>query len=151
MSQLTTLAADGGIPTGQILGTLGAGGAALVATVVLVLGVKGQHKIKLDQMQAAGVGLLAGTLYATAGSIWSTPGSVTKGLTQALQGGIGGHVGLGAVATCIVAIIYGKKLKPRTAAIFGIAAASTFGAAGGLWGVISTTLAAFLNQALGVA
>src|SRR2546430_1704031 len=110
MTSTITLAA-GGIQGGQILGTLGASGAAAVATVVLVLGVKGQHKIRLDQMQAAGVGLLAGVLYGTAGAIWSTPGNVTKALTQALQGGIGGHFGLGAVATGLVAIIYGRKMK----------------------------------------
>lgn len=58
---------------------------------------------------------------------------------------------MGAIAVCLVAIIYGKKLKPRTAALFGIAAATIFAAAGGIWGVLNTTLAAFLNQALGVA
>ncbi|BDH16224.1 hypothetical protein [Streptomyces hygroscopicus] len=147
----TLAAAHAGIQGGQILGTLGASGAALAATVILVMGVKGQHKIKLDQMQAAIFGLVAGTLYATAASIWSTPGNVTKGLTAAIQGGVGGNVGLGAIAVCLVAIIYGKKLKPRTAALFGIAAASIFAAAGGIWGVLNTTLAAFLNQALGVA
>nr|WP_192964208.1 hypothetical protein [Streptomyces natalensis] len=150
MTSTITLAA-GGIQGGQILGSLGASGAALAATVILVLGVKGKKKLKFDQMQAAIVGLVAGTLYATAASIWSTPGNVTKGLTAAIQGGVGGRVGLGAVAVCIVAIIYGANLKPRTSAFLGIAAASTFAAAGGLWGVISTTLAAFLNQALGVA
>ncbi|UYB41198.1 hypothetical protein SLV14_003912 [Streptomyces sp. Je 1-4] len=147
----TLAAAHAGIQGGQILGTLGASGAALAATVILVMGVKGQHKIKLDQMQAAIVGLVAGTLYATAASIWSTPANVTKGLTAAIQGGVGGNVGMGAIAVCLVAIIYGKKLKPRTAALFGIAAATIFAAAGGIWGVLNTTLAAFLNQALGVA
>lgn len=147
----TLAAAHAGIQGGQILGTLGASGAALAATVILVMGVKGQHKIKLDQMQAAGGGLIAGVLYATAASIWSTPGSITKGLTAAIQGGVGGNVGMGAIAVCLVAIIYGKKLKPRTAALFGIAAATIFAAAGGIWGVVNTTLAAFLNQALGVA
>nr|WSX25670.1 hypothetical protein OG690_38670 [Streptomyces tubercidicus]WSX25683.1 hypothetical protein OG690_38735 [Streptomyces tubercidicus] len=145
-----TLAAAG-IQGGQILGSLGASGAALAATVFLVMGVKGQHKIKLDQMQASGVGLVAGVLYATAASIWSTPGNVTKGLASAVQGGVGGNVGMGAIALCLVVIVYGRKMKPRSAALFGIAAATIFAGAGGIWGVVNTTLAAFLNQALGVA
>ncbi|WP_030262058.1 hypothetical protein [Streptomyces violens] len=145
-----TLAAAG-IQSGQVLGSLGASGAALAATVFLVLGVKGKHKIKLDADQAAIVGLIAGTLYATAASVWSTPGSIAKGMAAAVQSGIGGNVGMGAIALVIVLVIYGMKLKPRTAALFGIAAASIFAAAGGLWGIVSTFLASGLNQVLGVA
>ncbi|MER7395470.1 hypothetical protein ABT381_08135 [Streptomyces sp. NPDC000151] len=144
------LAADG-IQAGQIFGSLGASGAALAVTVFLILGIKGKHKIKLDADQAAIVGLIAGTLYATAASVWSTPGSITKGIAAAVQSGIGGNVGLGAIALVICLIIYGAKLKPRTAALFGIAAASVFGAAGGLWSILSTVLASGLNQVLGVA
>ncbi len=148
---MITTAAAAGIQGGQILGTLGASGAALAATVILVLGVKGKNRIKFDAHQAAVVGLIAGTLYATAASIWSTPGNITKGLAQAIQGGVGGNVGLGAIALCIVVIIYGARLKPRIAALLGIAAASIFGAAGGVWGLLSTFLASGLNQVLGVA
>ncbi|MFE2945237.1 hypothetical protein ACFXKG_40365 [Streptomyces sp. NPDC059255] len=148
---MITIAATAGIQGGQILGTLGASGAALAVTVILVLGVKGKKKLKFDQMQAAIVGLIAGTLYATAASIWSTPGNVTAGLAQAIQGGVGGNVGMGAIAVCIVAIIYGANLKPRTSAFLGIAAASVFAAAGGLWALVSTVLASGLNQVLGVA
>jgi hypothetical protein len=144
-----TIAADG-IQGGQILGTLGASGAALAATVILVLGVKGKKKLKFDQMQAAIVGLIAGTLYAAAASIWSMPGSVSKGLAQAVQGGVGGNVGMGAIAVCIVAIIYGANLKPRTSALLGIAAATIFAAAGGIWGIVNTVLGSGLNQVLGV-
>ncbi|MEU7154721.1 hypothetical protein AB0B15_42985 [Streptomyces sp. NPDC045456] len=146
---LVTLAA-GGFPGGQILGTLGAGGAALAITVYLVVGTKGAHKIKLNADQAAVVGLIAGTLYGAAASVWSAPGDVAKGLAAAVQGGVG-NVGMGAIALVIVLIVYGKKLKTRTAALMGIAAATIFAAAGGIWGVIATALASGLNQVLGVA
>jgi hypothetical protein len=144
-----TLAAAG-IQSGQILGTLGASGAALAGTVILVLGVKGKKKIKFDQQQAAIVGLIDGTLYATAASIWSMPGDVSKGLAEAIQGGVGGNVGMGAIAVCTVAIIYGAHLKPRTAALLGIAAATIFAAAGGIWGIVHTVLGSGLNHVLGV-
>ncbi|MEU7178825.1 MULTISPECIES: hypothetical protein [Streptomyces] len=144
-----TLAAAG-IPSGQILGTLGASGAALVITVLLVLGCKGKHRIKFDADQAAWVGILAGTLYATAANVWSAPGSISAGIARSLQG-LGGHVGMGAVALLIVVLIYGLKLKPAKAALLGIAAASIFGLAGGIWAMFSNILASGLNQVLGVA
>lgn len=139
-----------GAQTGHILGTLGASGAAFAVTVILVLGVRGRHRIKFDANQAAIVGLIAGTFYATAAQVWRTPGQITLGLAQAVQGQ-GGDVGMGAIALVICVVIYGCKLKPRTAAWLGIAAATVFAAAGGLWGIFSTTLASGLNQVIGVA
>lgn len=146
-----TTPAVSGIQGGQILGSLGAGGAALAITVILIMGVRGKHRLKFDPNQAAVMGLIAGTLYAAAAQIWTTPGNITRALTQAVQGSAGGNVGMGAIAVIIVAIIYGAKLKPRSAAFLGIAAATVFASAGGVWGILSTTLASGLNQALGVA
>lgn len=136
---------------GHILGSLGASGAALVATFVLVLGVRGRHRLKFDHHQAAIWGLIAGTLYAAAVGVWSAPASVTRSLTQAVQGGAGGSVGSGAIALVIVLLIYGVRLKPRTAAFLGVAAATVFAAAGGIWGIGSGILASTLNQVIGVA
>lgn len=150
MSTTITLAA-GGFPGGQILGSLGAGGAALAATFFLIVATKGKHKIKLNADQAAIVGLIAGTLYMAAAAVWTAPGNISLGLARALQGGVGGNVGMGAIALLIVIAIYGMKLKPRTAAVLGIAAASIFAAAGGVWGVVHVALASGLNQVLGVA
>jgi hypothetical protein len=143
----TTLAAE---MSGHILGTLGASGAAFAATVLLVLGCKGRKKIKFDQMQAAACGLVAGTLYAAAVGVWSAPVSLSKGITSSIQHGVGGNVGVGAVALVLTLVIYGASLKPRTAGLVGIVAASAYAAAGGIWGVVSTALSACLNQVMGV-
>ncbi|MFC1410390.1 hypothetical protein ACEZCY_14105 [Streptacidiphilus sp. N1-12] len=145
----TTALAPAGIHSGQILGSLGASGAALAVTVILVLGVRARHRIKFNQHQAAFVGLVAGTLYATAVGIWSAPASLSGGLTDAVRSGIGGNVGAGAVAVCITAIIYGAKLKPGVAALLGICAATVYAAAGGIWGLASAALASALVQVLG--
>jgi hypothetical protein len=136
---------------GHILGELGASGAALASTVVLVAGVKGKHKIKLHhQHHIAVVGLVTGTLYSAAAGIWTAPASITAGVTQALQGAPGGTVGLGAVALMLCAALYGFKLRPFWAATFGIGAASVFAAAGGIWSLGSSILASGVNQLLGV-
>jgi hypothetical protein len=137
--------------SGHVLGTLGASGAALAVTVLLVVGVRAKHRIKFDSMQAAICAFVAGTLYAAAAAIWSTPGDITMALTQAVQGSVGGDVGMGAIAVIICVIIYGAKLKPRTSALYGLAAATVFAAAGGIWGILPTITAATLNHALGVA
>lgn len=132
--------------SGHVLGTLGASGAALAATVLLVVGVRAKHKIKFDAMQAAACAFVAGTLYASAAAIWTTPGDITMALAQAVQGSAGGDVGMGAIAVIICVIIYGAKLKPRTSALLGIAAASVFAAAGGIWGILPTVLASTMNH-----
>lgn len=145
------VAAQEGIQGGQILGSIGAGGAAFAVTVLLVVGVRGKNKIRFDADQAVMVGLIAGTLYVTAASIWSTPGDISLALAQSIQGGISGGAGMGAIALVMVIVVYGIKLKPRTSALFGIAAPPIWGAAGGIWGIASTTLAGALNQVLGAA
>jgi hypothetical protein len=145
----TTPAVTGSIG-GHVLGTLGASGAALAVTVILVMGVRGKHRIRFDAMQAAVCAFVAGTLYAAAAQIWSTPGDITMALTQAVQGSVGGQVGMGAIAVIITAFIYGAKLKTRTSAFLGIAAATVFAAAGGIWGILPVVLASTMNHALGV-
>ncbi|MBA0051942.1 hypothetical protein E0L36_13865 [Streptomyces sp. AJS327] len=145
---MTAAETAAGIQGGQVLGTLGAGGAALAITVFLITGIKGKHKLKLDADQAAIAGFIAGVLYGAAASVWSTAESVSLGLAQAVKGAGVGNVGMGAVALVLVIVIYGVKLKPRTAALAGIAAASIFAAAGGIWAVLSTTVAHGLNTVL---
>lgn len=147
---VTAAAAHTASLQGHILGELGASGAALASTAFLVVGVKGQHKIKLEKQHTIATwGLITGTFYATAAGIWSAPGTVTAGIAQALQHAPGGHVGLGAVALVITAIIYGFKLRPGIAACTGIAAATIYAEAGGIWGLGSAILSSSLTQVLG--
>jgi hypothetical protein len=135
---------------GHILGALGASGAALASTFVLVAGVKGKHKIRMHhQHTIATWGLITGTLYATAAGIWSAPSTITQGIAQALQNAPGGQVGLGAVALVITAIIYGFKLRPGFAAVAGIAAATIYAGAGGIWSLATSILSSTLTQLLG--
>ncbi|MFJ6215023.1 hypothetical protein ACIQGZ_17060 [Streptomyces sp. NPDC092296] len=146
----TIAAAQSAIASGHVLGTLGASGAALAATAVLVIGVRGKGRFKLTQHQAAICGLVAGTLYAAAQAVWSAPGSIADGLSQAVSGSVGGNVGAGAIAVVLTVVLYGGKLRPGWAAVGGIATASVYAAAGGIWAIGSTALASGLNQALGV-
>jgi hypothetical protein len=130
-----------GIAQGELLGNLGTGGAALVVTVVLVLGMKASGKGKaLPWALVLFLGALAATLYAAAGGIWSTPADLLASLLGAL--GIGsstagplGNVGMGAVACICVAILYWRKLSLVQTAIMGFVAAYVAGRAGGIWGI----------------
>ena len=136
--------------SGHILGTLGASGAALASTVLLVAAVKGKHKLKLKQQHHYAIGgLVTGTFYAAAAGVWSAPGTIAAGVAQAVEHAPGGTVGLGAVALVLCGVMYGFKLRPVWAATFGIAAASVFAAAGGIWSLGSQVLASGLNQVLG--
>lgn len=136
---------------GHILGTLGASGAALASTVFLVAAVKGKHKITLKQQHHYALGgMVTGTFYSVAAGLWSAPGTIVAGVTQAVEGAPGGTVGLGAVALVICGVMYGFKLRPGWAATLGIAAATIFAAAGGIWSLASEILASATNQVLGV-
>lgn len=155
MIDTTTLAAaaeaaHNSMLQGHILGELGASGAALASTFVLIAGVKGKHKIKMHRQHTVATwGLITGTLYATAAGIWSAPATITQGIAQALQNAPGGQVGLGAVALVITVIIYGLKLKPGFAAVAGIAAATVYAGAGGIWSLAYSILSSSLTQILG--
>ncbi|RLL68150.1 hypothetical protein [Streptomyces sp. Z26] len=135
-----------GLGDGEIFGHLGAGGAALVVTVVLVLGVKATGKGKaLSWNLTLFLGALAATLYAGAGGIWSTPADLLASLLTAfgVGGGTGplGNVGMGAVACCIAAILYWRKLTLKQVAVLGFVAAYVAGRAGGIWGVAASIVA----------
>ncbi|MFE0875367.1 hypothetical protein ACFW4X_10865 [Streptomyces smyrnaeus] len=148
------IAPSPGLGQGEILGHLGAGGAALVVTVVLVLGVKAAGKGKpLPWTLALFLGALAATLYAAAGGIWSTPADLIGTLLAALgvggSGGPLGNVGMGAAACCIAAVLYWKKLTLKQVAIWGFVMAYVAGRAGGIWGVFASVVASFA-KVLGV-
>lgn len=135
----------------HILGTLGLGGAALAATVILLLGVRGRGKVKLSHEAAGFIGFVAGTLYIAAGQIWEAPGALTESLTNTITGpdGIFGNAGQGAVALAIAAWFWMGKPRPGKGALQGIAAATIFGTAGGLWGIFPTMVLTVLGH-LGV-
>lgn len=131
---------------GHILGSMGASGAALAATVLLIVGARGKKKIKFSKTTCAVVGFIAGTLYIAAAQIWSTPASITQSLQQSVQTSIGGVVGGGSIALVMVLLIWGADLKNRTSSVLGIALPSICLTAGGVWTIVSTTVAAALNQ-----
>lgn len=133
----------------NLLGTLAAGGAALVATAVLILGVRGKGDWKFNRHQAAIGGLIAGTLFGATAKLHDVQPTVAANLQHTLSRGPFGNVGMGAVALLLTVLVYGAALKPRTSAIVGIAAAGVYAAAGGIWGMGASTLAAFLQQVAG--
>ncbi|WP_217231338.1 hypothetical protein [Streptomyces anulatus] len=135
----------------QLLGSVGAGGAALVMTVILILGIRGKGKIHLTHDSAVITGFIAGQLYAMAGGVWTAPGNMSDGLAQAVQQGFGsgGNVGMGAIALCMGVIAYGSRLKPFPASVLGILTAPIFAAAGASFAIVTTVLSSGLNQLIG--
>ncbi|MEY9839539.1 hypothetical protein [Streptacidiphilus sp. EB103A] len=135
----------------QFLGSLTAAGAALVVTVVLILGIRGRGRIQLNHNSAIVVGFIAGQLYSMAGGVWSAPGNVSDGFAKAVQQGFGGgaSVGMGAVAMCLAVIAWGSKLRPFPASVLGILAPPIFAAAGGVWAITTTVLSSGLIEVVG--
>ncbi|MET9954228.1 hypothetical protein ABZ135_22130 [Streptomyces sp. NPDC006339] len=143
---MITLAASGGP-----FGPLGTGGIALAVAIVLVLGVRGNGRVKLTSSPAAYVGFIAATAAAGAGKMWAKPEQVVG---QGLQGvGVGqgadgpfGDVGLGAVAAIILIIFLFAALTPVFGATLGVIAGFVWPAAGtgSIWAIPSDVIAGIL-------
>ncbi|MEV5138449.1 hypothetical protein AB0K71_05825 [Streptomyces syringium] len=142
MNPEITLAASTGA---NFIGGLGAGGTALVLTTILVQGTKKDGiRHGLNQNQAVTVGLADGTVLAGAGQVWGVPDDIVLGVLDAVgvgtSGGPLGTITMPAVALTLVAFVYIKKLKPRTAGVNGLIMASVFANAGGGWAMISRAI-----------
>ncbi|MEV6105723.1 hypothetical protein AB0M28_13550 [Streptomyces sp. NPDC051940] len=136
-------------PPGTAFGAVGAGGLALVLTVVLILGVRGRGKQRLRDNGALAVAFLAGTAYRAAGEFWVNAEQVTtQGLTGLGVGGRGpfGELGIGAVCCLLVALVLLAPLTPGRAALLGLVAALVFPTAGvgTIWHVPVSLAAAVL-------
>jgi hypothetical protein len=128
--------------------SLGTGGAALITTFTLFVGVRGKNKIKIEKEHvpywAYGIGLLS----AGAGATFAGLDTVGHQFTTAFQQTNGlGEWKAGATAALLTLAVFGLKARPWKDAIFGAIAPSVFVAAGGLW-VLPVTLPSGLLKAL---
>ena len=142
---MITLAAAG---TGtRMLGSIGLGGLALVLTVVLILGTRSKSEHTLSKGVALTVGLFAGMAFMGAGQVWDVPDDLV--LTALSAAGVGaadgplGAVGMGAISLVCLAIAFYVRLQPRAAGVLGIAMASVFTNAGGMWTMLAQAIADF--------
>lgn len=119
---------------GAAFGALGAGGLALALTVLLILGVKGQGKLRLKENPALICAFIAGTAFSAAGAIWANPERITRqglsGLGVGTGGGPFGNVGLGAVSLVLLILMLTWKLTPVRGAVLGLIAAVVWPLAG---------------------
>ncbi|MFD5814393.1 hypothetical protein [Streptomyces sp. NPDC127038] len=139
---------------GKILGSVGAGGIATALTVILVAGIrepkgaaaggapgsggggkKSRIRKRLTSEQAQWTGVAAGTLYMTAGSIWTIGRNVSDAFAGMFTNGGFGAAGMGAVSLVLAGLMYFRELPPGKAAITGIVAAGVWAQAGGIWGL----------------
>jgi hypothetical protein len=146
-----------GVEGGKILGTVGAGGIALVLTLILWAGIrepkggaggggggpkgaggggkKSRIRKRLTSDQAQWTGVAAGTFYMVAGSIWVVGENLSNAFANVFTGGGFGTAGMGAVSLLLAALMYFRELAPGKAAVTGIIAAGVWAQAGGIWGL----------------
>jgi len=140
---------------GKILGSIGAGGIALVLTLILWIGIrdpkgggggapkgdgggggkKSRIRKRLTSDQAQWTGVAAGTFYMVAGSIWVVGENLSDAFASVFTGGGFGTAGMGAVSLLLASVMYFRELAPGKAAITGIIAAGVWAQAGGIWGL----------------
>jgi hypothetical protein len=136
--------------SGAVFGALGTGGLALCAAVFLVLGVKGEGKVKLKDNPAMIWAFIASTAFRAAGSIWSNPERITKqgltGLGVGSDHGAFGQVGIGSVALLLLILMLCWDMTPVRGAVLGLIAGVVWPAAGtdSIWALPSELAAAAL-------
>ncbi|MFB7473998.1 hypothetical protein [Kitasatospora sp. NPDC056184] len=127
---------------------LGTGGAAVVGSFTLLVGVRGNNKIKIDKEHvpywAYGIGLVS----AGAGTAFDNLGTIGAQFNQAFQQANGlGEWKAGATAAVLTVCVFGLKARPWKDALFGAIAPSVFAAANGLW-MLPVTLPTGLLKSL---
>lgn len=125
------------IAAGPILGSVGMSGLTLTTGMVMLAGLRGSDRVKLDRDKAGGIGIALGTFAGAAGDLWA---SVTTGVaevpTSLIQGTVGGNIGLGGVALGLTAWTFLFKWKRMVwPALLGISAGVIYGQAGGIWAI----------------
>jgi hypothetical protein len=140
------------IEGGRILGSVGAGGIATALTLILWVGIrepkggggdgpggkggkKSRIRKRLTSDQAQWTGVIAGTLYMVAGSIWVVGKDLSDAFSSVFTNGGFGAAGLGAVSLLFASVMYFRELSPGKGAFTGIVAAGVWAQAGGIWGL----------------
>lgn len=135
---MTTVTLAAGLSAG-LLGSITLSGLALGAAIALILGIRGSDRIKLNNRDKIGVfALLTGILWIAAGGAWaSTAHSIQSVPTSLLGPGSGlGNPGQGGIALALTLLVFGPKWKRLIwPALLAIAAAVTYGTAGGVWAI----------------
>ncbi|MGW1980828.1 hypothetical protein [Streptomyces sp. NPDC001889] len=140
-----SVAADGFSIGGRLLGSVGYGGLATALTAGMVAGIKepkgkegkkvGTQRRKLSSSEASVMGLIAGTFYIAAGSIWTVGPEVSEAFASVFTSGAFGQTGMGGVALIMSVILYFRAPAPGKAAIMSIILAGVCASAGGIWGL----------------
>ncbi|MGA4860991.1 hypothetical protein ACPCAB_30715 [Streptomyces koyangensis] len=122
---------------GPVLGTVGMPGFALATGLVLLAGLRGSDRVRLDRDKAGAFGLALGTFAVAAGSVWATfANGVAQVPVSMVQGGAFGNIGMGAVAIAVLALAFLFRWKRMIIpAALGIAGGVVAGQAGGIWGL----------------
>lgn len=133
-----TLATDVVLAAGGGLGGAGTSGIALTNGIVLLAGLRGSKRVKLNRDKAGGLGIGLGVLGATAGTALSQLSTSAAEIPKSLiAGGTFGDMSMGGTALALTAIIFlfdWKKLW--IPAGLGIAAGVIYAQAGGIWGIV---------------
>lgn len=130
----------------HILGTLTASGLAAAATIVLIVGARGNVKwIKFKTPQVTAVAaLITGIIYTSAAAVWHTPATAGAAAAASVQSNALGHWGAGGTALVLAVLMLVTK-RHLFAGILGITAAGVFATAGGIWSILTSLLAGVIN------
>ncbi|MFB9594036.1 hypothetical protein [Streptomyces racemochromogenes] len=133
---------------GSVLGGAGTSGIALTNGIVLLAGLRGSDRVKLNRDKAGLFGIALGTLSSTADTVLTQfSHGVAEVPTALIQGGAFGNVGMGGVALSLTATIFLFKWKKLVVpALLGTGAGVIYAQAGGIWSVGQNMLLMAVNS-----
>ncbi|MFE6903808.1 hypothetical protein ACFVFJ_44505 [Streptomyces sp. NPDC057717] len=124
------------------IGSIGAGGAALILATWFWFGTRKKAKNGLGATPALSLGLIAGTVWMGAGQIWGVPDDlISRVLSSTQKTEALGTVGYGAISIVLVIVAYCLSFRPRAMGYLGIIMATTFSLTGGIWATVTATIA----------
>ncbi|MEU1284930.1 hypothetical protein [Kitasatospora sp. NPDC005856] len=129
---------------------LGAGGAATVTSAYLLVGIRGNNKIKVDPDHvpywAFGIGMLS----ANAGTAFQQLSGIGNKLGASFEGNAAlGDWQSGATAALLTIAVFGLKPKPWKDVVCGAVAPSLYASAGGFWAIPASIFSGLISPFIG--
>lgn len=131
------------IQDGHIAGSMTLSAAALLCAIVMVAALRGAKRLAVLRTPDGAVSwaIFTGSVWMAAGASWASTATGIASVPTSVVGGEG-NLGAGGVALVLTAVGYVWPWKQRLIVpiIIGIGAAVTYASAGGIWGVVPSSI-----------
>ncbi|MFG2225371.1 hypothetical protein [Streptomyces sp. NPDC048644] len=138
--------------TVNFLGTITLSGLALATSLMLLLGLCGSDRVKINTRDKAGVwALITAHLWLAAGGQWANAAHGIGDVPKSVLGdGTFGNIGLGGIAFTLTILTFVPRWKRLIfPTLLSLSAATAYVSAGGFWTIFSNALQMVIGKLTG--